>query len=149
MKKSAFRYPKDPEAAFPKHPEPIYIDKRSRACNATFLERERGMRDHNIKRHAHNEALKSAYKGINPNDNVDINIEDNENNVIDLNKINGDKMDLSEDVSVKKAKKVKKAKIANDDGGMEIDVDGNKSVRKLFRKVPKQKKKKSYYIVNY
>ncbi len=160
-KKSAFRFPNDPNAIFHQHPKQVFIDKRSSFVNPDYLKREKGIKDKNLKKREYLEKLEKARKGVNDSNNNEV--MENEDKVIDLNDIynNLDMMNLEEEVSVKKNKKKKSIqtnnkgvkKDQNKDIDMDLEIRGKNRKEKRSnnkkKKGNKKRKSKSHYIVNY
>ena len=163
-KKNAFRFPKDPQAEFPKHDAPVYIDKRSGYVAINLRQRAFGnSKVSKVEAERQKVELEDALI------NADKKFYANEKGHIDLSKMQVyDNMDIDNELNEinkinKKNKKVKKDKIINNDDdideafGMDIDenVDASsnikkeKSVKTVRSKNKKTgKTKKSYYIVS-
>lgn len=148
-KKSAFRFPNDPNAVFHQQPAPVFTDRRSNYVNPEFLIREQGMKDRNIKKMEYEQKLLKARNGETTLEDVEM---DNENKIINLNTINNDMYMDDVDVSVKKKHKSQKIdkKVNNSNAGdMDIDTNKNEGLKPRKYNTKKKKKNKSYYIANY
>jgi hypothetical protein len=136
-KKNAFRYPKDPEAVFPQHPDPVFIDRRTKAIPPEMLIKDKSMKKKNLKKKLHKEGLEKAFKEI--HDRVEGTERDND--IIDLNNID---MDEELDKLTLGDKKRNTRKKVN--SGMDLDLE--ESAPKARRSRRNTKKGKSYYIMN-
>ena len=128
-KKNAFRYPTDPEAVIPQHPDPVFVDRRAKAQPVEFLMRDKKTKQN--KKKAHLELLEENYKFA--EDKVEGKLR--EDMVIDINNFDMD-MDFDK-LNVGENKGKKKNHV--------MDIDNDKPITRKHKK----KKSKSHYIINY
>jgi hypothetical protein len=142
-KKNAFRYPKDPEAIFPQHPDPVFIDRRTAAIPAELLIQEKGIKKKNLKKQMLKENRDRTFKQL--KDKVDGN--EREGEIIDINNIDMD-YELEKLTLDNEKNKNKKAKKQTKKMDMDLDVEESKP-KNTRRTNRKNKKSKSYYLINY
>lgn len=134
-KKSAFRFPNDPEAVIPQEPKPVYIEKRASHVPAELRTKVKGMKACRLEslrqKTEIQEALNKADEKINNQIN---NIRNTSDMVIDLGK---EKSKLNNNLD-KELKALEKMSLDNKDKNKHTTVRNKK-----------KKKSKSYYIVNH
>jgi hypothetical protein len=148
LKKNGFRFPNDPEAEIPQAKKPIFIDRRAMAARTEILMKAMGTKKKNLIKQTNAKNLSKALKEA--EDRAEG--RERENEVIDMNKmvnfdeygnIDVDQIDMENFTLNENSSKSKGAKKGNNI----MDVDDGLGDRK--RRNKKNRKNKSYYIVNY
>lgn len=143
---NAFRFPKNPQAEFPKRPAHEVIDVRTSALPAEFLIRNRQTKVQKERDLANQELFKKTME----NASKKVRGELNEGKAITLDDIGYDMMNIDTELGELKGEKKKKKQ--NKNVSMDIEnenLNENTETRTIRRKQNKKKKSKSYYIVNY
>lgn len=137
-KKNAFRYPNHPEAVFPKHPEPVYIDRRAAHVPAELRVRGKTQKVSKLEEQRRKEEIEESLRK------AEEKVEGENSGNIDLSKI--DTYNMSIDNDIPKQKK-KKTSISNDMMIDEVD-NSNKKIKTVRYTNKQNQKKKAYIIVN-
>jgi hypothetical protein len=145
-KKNAYRYPNDPTAIFPQAEAPIYIERRSKNLPREFLIKEKGTKVKNLKKKAHIESLSHAIQEA--EDRVEGKFR--ENDIIEIDKIDDDidqQMNRMEMDEGKKNKPRNKRQFKKSDG-MDVEKGGVKRKNKTNFRTHRNRKNKSYHLMN-
>jgi hypothetical protein len=153
-KKNAFRFPKDKDSVFPQADAPVYIDKRTAAANTEYLIKDKGTKNKNLRKQAHDQNLSNALKSASDRAAGKV----REDQIIDLNQLvkvdeygnidmDNEIEQMEEKFTINENKKTRKQK----ETGMDIDEVMGKpiSIRSARRRAISGKKSKSYKIINY